>query len=58
MTICLNCGCPENAHPIDKTLTHHYGETTRGACMGCDDCTLFECERTDDLGDDMDWDDH
>lgn len=57
MTICLNCGCPENAHPIDRTLTQHYGEVTRGACMGCDECTLFDCERTDDY-DDMDWEDY
>lgn len=52
----MNCGCPENAHPIDRALTQRYEETTRGACMGCDTCTMFEYDRYDD--DDEDWGDY
>lgn len=41
---CVNCGCSETSHPIDKHLTQHYGEVTRGACLACNNCALFEEE--------------
>jgi hypothetical protein len=41
---CLNCGCSAENHPYDHSLTKHYGELTRGGCLACNQCALFEDE--------------